>query len=521
MGCLQSSEAQEPVQKNVNTSTTDLKTSNTGNNVKTEDVALEDVALEEEEEDFEMVTTLQKKESRGRPYKPRNNNNTRKNFPKKITSKWANHNIASGAKAWPVLNRLFVERLSFIRTMKRQKKVPTVAQLVTFLRNLENQIKHALHDNVDKSVKEVLQNEFNVMVHWDWVRNKPVPNSSPPTPQFVESFLSKLVKVSSTQHQMVRTSLSKSTNFNPTQAELNSLDQACSRLWLFDEKNRLKPGQDYAIDLQSGKKPYQVGDRAPDKLFTYVQDEVLKRKTFKSFYALLDNYSNQTGVREQVTSQEVSEEKRFMDACFETPIFQYVYRYVVKKNKYKGSIVKFQQYVHDLWFGLYKRETRADSSAFEHVFVGEIRDGSTIGMHNWIQLYSEEQKNNFDYLGFIRPKGRPRGYDSPLSHNDSRLVTIQFEWDGALKPVSTSFIGTTPEFELGIYTLVYFCGEDGNNLVELGPYNVNLVCHKFGRGKYAHIGTVYPEALPMDMDTAATKVQSIFRGRRVRNNNRR
>ena len=96
-----------------------------------------------------------------------------------------------------------------------------------------------------------------------------------------------------------------------------------------------------------------------------------------------------------------------------------------------------------------------------------------------------------------------------------------FEWDGALKPVSTSFIGTTPEFELGIYTLVYFCGEDGDNLVELGPYNVNLVCHKFGRGKYAHIGTVYPEALPMDMDTAATKVQSIFRGRRVRNNSTR
>ena len=73
-----------------------------------------------------------------------------------------------------------------------------------------------------------------------------------------------------------------------------------------------------------------------------------------------------------------------------------------------------------------------------------------IGMHNWFS-YIQRNKNNFDYLGFIRPKGRPRGYDSPLSHNDSRLVTIQFEWDGALKPVSTSFIGTTPEFELKIY----------------------------------------------------------------------
>jgi poly(U)-specific endoribonuclease len=477
---------------------------------------------EVEEEEFELQT--QSAEKRSRKYNNKKPNNTRRNNPwqnkKKPVSKWANHNIASGSKAWPILNQIFVERLSFIRSMKAQKKVPTVAQLVTFLRNLENQIKNALHNNVERSVEETLQSEFNISVHWDWVLNKPVPNTSPPTPQFVENFLAKLVRISTSSHQAVRKKLSNSSNFVPTQSELNSLDEACSRLWLFDEKNRLNPGQDYAINLQQGKKPYQPGDRAPDNLFTYVQENVLKRKTFKLFIALLDNYSNQTGVAERVTSEEVSEEKMFMDACFETPIFQYVYRYIIKRKKYTGSIIKFQQYVHDLWFGLYKREARGDSSAFEHVFVGEIRDGSAIGMHNWIQLYSEEQKNRFDYLGFIKPKGMPRGYDSPMSHNDSRLVTVQFEWDGAIKPVSTSFIGTTPEFELGLYTLVYFCGNDGDNIISLGPYNVNLVCHKFGRGKYAHIGTVYPEALPMDTDAAATRVQAVFRGRRVRNNRR-
>ena len=243
-----------------------------------------------------------------------------------------------------------------------------MAQLITFLSNLENQILHALHDNVDPSVLESLQHEFNTSVHWDWSRNKPVKNSFVPTPRFVESFLEKLVRISSQRHRIVRNNLSHSTNFDPTDAELNSLDDACSRLWFFEEKSRLKPGRDYAINLQNGKKPYQVGDRAADNLFTYVKPDVLERQTFKRFRALLDNYSCQTGIAEVVTTQEVSEEKDFLDACFETPIWQYVYRYVVKKKKFKGSIVRFQQYIHDLWFGLYKREVRGDSSAFEHEF---------------------------------------------------------------------------------------------------------------------------------------------------------
>lgn len=34
-------------------------------------------------------------------------------------------------------------------------------------------------------------------------------------------------------------------------------------------------------------------------------------------------------------------------------------------------------------------------------------------------------------------------------------MTIQFAWNGNLKPVSTSFIGTSPAFELALYSLVF------------------------------------------------------------------
>ena len=44
-----------------------------------------------------------------------------------------------------------------------------------------------------------------------------------------------------------------------------------------------------------------------------------------------------------------------------------------------------------LWFTLYRQEAANDSSAFEHVFLGEVRDGKVIGLHNWLTLLREER----------------------------------------------------------------------------------------------------------------------------------
>ena len=43
-----------------------------------------------------------------------------------------------------------------------------------------------------------------------------------------------------------------------------------------------------------------------------------------------------------------------------------------------------------------------DSSAFEHVFVGETRNrAEVIGFHNWIQFYLQEKRGLVDYKGFF------------------------------------------------------------------------------------------------------------------------
>uniref|UniRef100_A0A0E0KTD9 EndoU domain-containing protein n=1 Tax=Oryza punctata TaxID=4537 RepID=A0A0E0KTD9_ORYPU len=173
-------------------------------------------------------------------------------------------------------------------------------------------------------------------------------------------------------------------NVEPTREELNSLSKACSRLWELD-MNRLTPG-----------------------------DDVLRKPTYSRFCALLDNYNPHQGYKEVVTEQDKHEEVAFIEEIARTaPI--------------KGG-------------------SSSSSSAFEHVFVGEI-------------------------------KGRGQGEN-------------EFEWHGVLKSVSSTLIGVSPEFEVALYTLCFFMGGEDNR-VEIGPYGVNIKCYRMGNSK---IGSAFPIA---------------------------
>ena len=46
---------------------------------------------------------------------------------------------------------------------------------------------------------------------------------------------------------------------------------------------------------------------------------------------------------------------------------------------------------------------RQDSSAFEHVFVGEAKQTEVLGMHNWITFCLQEKNGIFDYYGHSQP----------------------------------------------------------------------------------------------------------------------
>ncbi|MCO5605199.1 hypothetical protein L7F22_059379 [Adiantum nelumboides] len=278
-------------------------------------------------------------------------------------------------------------------------------------------------------------------------------------------------------------------DIEPRQEELHSLAAACHRLWELD-LNRLTPGLDYEINCGDGKKVYNKEDMAENSLFRKVNRDVFRRPTYARFYALLDNYTAKQGEREHVTAEERQEELAFLEEISRSAPIKYLHEYLAAKRVVSRSREEFKQQLHSLWFGLYGRGgSQGSSSAFEHVFVGEFKSGygeEVSGFHNWIKFYVEEAAGRIDYQGYILP--RRRNCAEPDAH--TQCLSIQFTWNGVLKPVSSTFVGVSPEFELALYTLCFYLGEEDNYL-ELGPYSVNIKCYHLGREK---MGSCFPIA---------------------------
>lgn len=287
-----------------------------------------------------------------------------------------------------------------------------------------------------------------------------------------------------------------------------TLSNAIQKLWTLDTPNRLHPGVDYAINLQGTKKPYPIdNDVAELPLFRFVNQRIFDEKpTYNKFLALLDNYSPTTCVAENVTKIEKAEEYAFLEAVMNTPVMSFCYQFCKtqqKSNDNSNDIPdikeEFIQLLHKIWFKLYRRceeDDTLDSCGFEHVFVGERRDGKVIGMHNWISIWIQESKGKLNYKGCVEQKSRMSGV-TPNSNpsNDDNILTLQFTWENAEKVVCSSFLGVSPEFEFALYTMVFLLGKRDNIVVldtNQGEFYLDIKCFKIAKGK---VGSCYVETL--------------------------
>lgn len=180
-------------------------------------------------------------------------------------------------------------------------------------------------------------------------------------------------------------------SMEPSEEELSDLSRACNKLWELDI-NRLVPGKDYQIDCGEGKKVYQKEDMAQGSLFSWLSEDTFRKPTFSRFCSLLDNYNPQEGYKEVVTSQELQEQAAFVEEISRTAPIKYLHKYLSSKGIVSENSQDFKRMMTSLWFELYGRGgTSSCSSAFEHVFVGEIKnrgEQEVSGFHNWLQVHT-------------------------------------------------------------------------------------------------------------------------------------
>ena len=257
---------------------------------------------------------------------------------------------------------------------------------------------------------------------------------------------------------------------SPTPQEIGSLPAAAERLWELDH-GRLTLGRDFFVDKRA---------RGSDHFFDRIEPDVFLSPTYRALFHLQDNYESGTGRGETVSAQERRENCHFIDMCMNTPVMRYAHEWCVAKGLAPPQEGTFKRMLYAMWFGTYSRSgAEHDSSGFEHVYIGEIKNGKVTGFHNWLQFYLEEKRGDLDYRGY-------RG-------GDDHVVSVSFAWEGQEKPVSTIALGVSPEYELALYTMCFLNRQERTRL-KMGATDVEIKSYRI-RSRYGDkVGTVFPVA---------------------------
>lgn len=217
-----------------------------------------------------------------------------------------------------------------------------------------------------------------------------------------------------------------------------------------------------------------------DKLFEYLNEDLLLKGTWPLFMDLLDNYTPYTGVAEPYCPECRQEEDMFLNAALQTPVMRATWE-ALRDHGYAGdNLNEFKSQLKQYWFKMYSRSGgKLDSSAFEHVFVGEIKKGKVTGFHNWLNFYLEEQDDLLQYTRHINTC-------QPNS------MSVGFDWLGYRKSSSGFLIGSSPEFEMAVFTICFVTRPNEVCAVSFNGRKRKIQTFTMYSGKDLTVGSAFP-----------------------------
>lgn len=209
-----------------------------------------------------------------------------------------------------------------------------------------------------------------------------------------------------------------------TDTELKELSE---ELWQLDE-NRL-PETDYTLNLNT-------------KFFDYVDESHFEKTSFRRLLDMYDNYNPFTGTEEEECDHCRQEENAFLNTMLESAVLQAAWKFLSDRGLASTVESEFKEELRQYWFLPYSRSEGGplDSSGFEHVFVGEIKDNAVSGYHGWVKLYLDEKDGSFLF-------------SNALNSCSVRNEEFSHDWLGYPKTITSVFVGSSPEFQVSMITV--------------------------------------------------------------------
>ena len=209
------------------------------------------------------------------------------------------------------------------------------------------------------------------------------------------------------------------------------------------------------------------GGRDPDhRVIAEVSIPEDKRQTYDLAKALLDNYRLDQTKREDTTQPEAQEMLALLEAVTDSAPMEMANELLGERRGEPYSRDEFQNLLFDVWFRTYDMGRNVDLSGFEHVVVGEQKEGTVGGYHFWYRYYLDDfgllgTGDDIDYQGTRYPR---RLIDAGLATPE--VVTLAYRWraqdhdQGAerplFKPVGGFWVGCSVEGLMALGLLRFF-----------------------------------------------------------------
>ncbi|KAJ8672657.1 hypothetical protein QAD02_003916 [Eretmocerus hayati] len=241
------------------------------------------------------------------------------------------------------------------------------------------------------------------------------------------------------------------------------------------------------IDYQGRRESKDAKDEAPEPLLMVPRTFFKKLPTIQLLQKLYDNYDMNSLHAESVTEQEILEEDEFIDAILNTSVMMHTMDFLARKGYFRKDLNEYKATLKRIWFTQYSRTNHTShqgSSGFEHVFLVEKKRGNHItGLHNWIFFATEEYHNKADYLGYISKE---------VLADRAAVLKFYVSYLGKTK-LTSMFIGTTPEFDIALFTLCFYARPNKNCKVLLGNTKVTIQSWVQYSNNEVLIGSSFPK----------------------------
>ena len=231
------------------------------------------------------------------------------------------------------------------------------------------------------------------------------------------------------------------------------------------------------VDERGGRDPHH-------RVIAEVSIPEGKRKTYDLAKALFDNYRLDQTKREDIDQAEAREILALLDTVTDSAPMEEVKRQLEDQRGKAYSRDEFQTILFDIWFRQYDDGRNLDLSGFEHVVVGEQKEGTVSGHHFWYRYYLDDfgllgTGDDIDFGGSRYPRHVAA---EALSVPD--VVTLAYRWRAEdreagverplFKPTGGFWVGCSVEGLMALGVLRFF-GHGRNDVIINGArYVIDL-----------------------------------------------